>query len=132
MLALVRKFEGNRVFSENEGWMLFRLAAFGEAAGWTLLICGIACERYILPGNQIPVFIAGRIHGMLFLLYALAAIGLYPALRWSRRRAFVALLASVPPYGSLLFEQWAHHARRGAQFRTYSYCIALATLSEKV
>lgn len=131
MLAVLRRFERNRVFTEADSWMLFRLAAIGEACGWTLLIAGIACERYILPGNDIAVLIAGKVHGMLFLLYALAAVGLYPTLRWSRRRAFIALLASVPPYGSLLFEQWAHHMRRSSQFRTYQYCLVLAALCEQ-
>lgn len=131
MLALVQKFEGNGVFTADEGWMLFRLAAIGEACGWTLLVTGIAIGRYILPGNSIPVFIAGRVHGMLFLLYALAAVGLYPTLRWSRKRAFVALLMSVPPYGSIVFERWAYHVRRNSQFRTYRHCLVLAALSEK-
>ena len=129
MLSLLQRFERNQAFTETDSWMLFRLVAIAEACGWTMLIAGILCERYILPGNSIPVTIAGKIHGMLFLLYALAAVGLYPTLRWSRKRAFVALLASVPPYGSLLFEQWAHHMRRNAQFRAYRYCLALAVLS---
>src|SRR5215467_8859093 len=104
MRRLLRAFERNQVFREDEGWLLFRAAAIGEACGWSLLIIGIVCQRFILHGNPIPVQIAGQIHGMLFLAYAAAAIGLYPTLRWSRRRAVVALIASVPPYGSLLFE----------------------------
>lgn len=129
MLSLLTKFERNRLFSEADSWMLFRLAAIAEACGWTMLIAGIGCERYLLPGNHIAVMIAGKIHGMLFLLYALAAAGLYPTLHWSRKRALAALLASVPPYGSLLFEQWASRARRSAQFRNYRYCLVLAALS---
>lgn len=129
MFALFQKFEHNRAFTEADSWMLFRLAAIAEACGWTMLVAGILCERYILPGNSIPVTIAGKIHGMLFLLYMLASVGLYPTLRWSRKRAFVALLASVPPYGSLVFEQWAHHVRRHEQFRNYRYCVALAVLN---
>jgi integral membrane protein len=132
MPALFRKFEDNNVFTETEGWMLFRLAAIGEACGWTMLIFGIIWQRYITPGNAIPVQIAGHIHGVLFLLYALAAVGLYPTLRWSRWRALAALLASVPPYGSLIFEQWAWHKRRSSEFKTYSCCIALALLDEKL
>ncbi len=66
---------------------------------------------------------------MLFFSYALAAVGLYPSLGWSRRRASVALLASVPPYGSLLFEQWAFHVRQRAVFETYSRCVLFARLA---
>jgi integral membrane protein len=129
LLTLIRKFENNHVFTEDEGWMLFRIAAIAEACGWTLLICGIACERYILPGNPAPVVIAGRIHGVLFSIYALTAVGLYPTLGWSRKRAIAALCASVPPYGSLLFEQWAQHLRNSSQFKLYSRCVLLTLLS---
>jgi integral membrane protein len=132
MLAVLRKFEHNRVFTPDEAWLLFRIAAIAEACGWTMLVSGIAIGRYILPGNTVPVLLAGRVHGMLFLLYALAAAGLYPSLRWSRWRALVALAASVPPYGSLMFEQWARHQRDQSQFKTYRCCIVLAALSEKL
>ncbi len=127
---LLRKFETNKVFTENEAWMLFRLAAIGEACGWGLLVAGILAEKY--TGSHIPVFLAGRMHGMLFLLYGLAAAGLYPNLRWSRWRALVALAASVPPFGSLLFEQWASHSRHTKQFKLYSRCTLLALLGNKI
>lgn len=126
---MLRKFESNRVFTENEAWTLFRLAAIAEACGWSLLVAGIMFEKYF--GSHIPVLLAGRTHGMVFFLYALAATGLYPSLGWSRKRALVALLASVPPYGSLLFEQWSAHARNTSQFKTYGRCTLLAILVEK-
>ena len=129
--SLLRKFEHNRVFTEDESWLLFRIAAIAEACGWTLLITGIALEKFIIPGNTIPVMIAGQFHGVLFLSYALASIGLYPTLRWSRQKALFALLASVPPYGSLMFEMWAQAMRRHSEFQAYSYCVALALLTEQ-
>jgi len=107
----------------------FRIAAIAEACGWTILITGILIEKYIIPGNNVSVLLAGRIHGLLFILYALAAIGLYPNLKWSRKKAFIALLASVPPYGSLLFEQWASYIRNNSEIKLlsdnliyFSYC----------
>ena len=129
MTVGLKAFERNRIFSEREAWMLFRLGAIAEACGWTLLIAGIGLQRYIMPGSRAPVLIAGQIHGMLFFLYAVAAAGLYPNLGWSRLRALVALLASVPPYGSLLFEMWANYQRRTTYFRNYQRCIALAQLT---
>lgn len=131
LLSVLRKFERNQLFSEEEAWVLFRLAAIGEACGWTLLITGIALQRYVLHGNNLPVLIAGQFHGILFLLYALATVGLYPALRWSRIRALVALFASIPPYGSLLFEQWEAYQRHTAQFKTYQCSVVLAALEER-
>lgn len=126
-MSLLRKFERNRVFTESEAWMLFRLAAFAEACGWTLLITGIIGTHF--TGSRVPVAIAGQIHGTLFFGYALASVVLYPNLRWSRKRAIVALLASVPPYGSLLFEQWANQTRKASQFKIYSNCVLLSLLS---
>jgi integral membrane protein len=114
---MLHKFETNAVFSDSEAWLLFRLAAFGEALGWTMLISGILCERYF--HTRVPVILAGRTHGVLFLLYAVAALGLYPALRWSRKFAVIAVLASVPPYGTLVVEQWTSYRRHTAHASTY-------------
>jgi integral membrane protein len=123
------RFENNKIFSEEEAWAIFRLAAIAEACGWSLLILGILFERYLTPGNHTLVLVAGRIHGLLFSLYALSAVGLYPALGWSRKKSLVALAASVPPYGSLVFERWAAHSRRASYFISYSHCILLARLT---
>ena len=129
MKQLLGGFEHNQIFTEDESWMLFKLAAIAEAIGWTLLLMGMYVSRFILPNNQVPVEFAGHVHGILFLLYALAAIGLYPTMHASRRFAFVALLASVPPYGSILFEQWAVHRRMSQQFDAYRHCVLLYVLS---
>lgn len=131
LVDLFIKFETNDVFSEHEAWFLFRLAAIGEACGWTLLISGIAYGRYIVPGDHVAVLVVGQIHGMLFFGYALAAIGLYPNLHWSRTKSFMALLASVPPYGSLLFELWASYVRRKSAFRDYRRYVFFNVLLEK-
>jgi integral membrane protein len=130
--SLIKRFETNRIFNEEEAWALFRLAAIAEAGGWTLLILGIGFEQYIMPGNHISVLLAGRIHGLLFSLYALSAVGLYPALGWPRKKAFVALLASVPPYGSLAFEQWAKYMRQTSHFKTYRRTVLLTYLNKSV
>jgi len=125
---LIQKFESVRPFSDHEAWVLFRLAAISEACGWTLLITGIGLKQYILHGNNLPVLIAGQFHGTIFILYVIAAIGLYPSLGWSRRKAFCAVLASVPPYGSLVFERWAASRRNRHDILIYHRCLAYATL----
>lgn len=117
MFALLRKFENARVFTDAEAWALFRAAAFGEAIGWTLLVVGIALEH--ATGNHAYVAVAGRVHGMLFVAYMVAVVAFYPSLAWSRWKALFALALSVPPYGSLAFEQWAAWRRRAHGFKTY-------------
>ena len=117
--TLLQKLERLQPFTDQEAWTLFKLAAVGEAVGWSLLIAGILCQRFITPGNNDAVLIAGQIHGTIFLIYLAAVVVLYSSLHWSRKRTIVAGLASIPPYGSLLFEQWAAHQRRSAALQTY-------------
>jgi len=128
MSTLLRRYESARPFTEAEAWLLYRIAAFAEACGWTLLIAGILIERYLTPGNDTAVLIAGNIHGTIFLCYFVAPIILYPSLGWSRLRALTALVSGVPPYGSLLFEQWAAHKRHAAGFKTYRHFLLYNSL----
>ncbi|HSX42950.1 MAG TPA: DUF3817 domain-containing protein [Candidatus Saccharimonadales bacterium] len=131
MANILQLFERARPFTEADAWLLFRVAAYGEAAGWTLLIGGILLKRYVFHGNDTAVLIAGQIHGMIFFAYLVAALGLYPSLGWSRLRALVSLAASVPPYGTLLIELWATHRRHSGGFKSYrqyaAYTVLLTT-----
>ncbi len=117
--STLNKLESKQAFTEKDAWGLFKLAAIGEACGWTLLISGILCKRYITVGNNVPVLIAGQVHGMLFLIYIVAVVVTYSSLHWSRKRMLVAGIASVPPYGSLIFEQWAAYQRRSQALKIY-------------
>jgi integral membrane protein len=105
--SLIDKYEQFTPFTENEAWGIFRIAAFAEAAGWTLLILGILIKQFIIPSSDVPIKLAGRVHGTLFLLYIVAVFALSPSQNWSKKRTIAAGLASIPPYGSLMFEQWA-------------------------
>lgn len=122
-------FEHNTIFSEQEAWSLFRIAAFAEAVGWSLLITGIILEH--LTGIHAPVAVAGRIHGMLFLSYMVAAVGLYPSLKWNRWAGLSALAASVPPYGSLIFEQIAGYVRSNQHARSYSRVVVFVWITNR-
>lgn len=117
--ALLQQLEKTRPFTDNEAWTYFKIAAIGEAVGWSLLISGILFKYFVTPGNNTPVLIVGQLHGTLFLIYVAAVIVLYSSLRWSRKRTIIAGLASIPPYGSLVFEQWAAYKRRGDALKTY-------------
>jgi integral membrane protein len=123
MSSLLYRYEHARPFTGDEAWLLFRIAAFAEAVGWTLLIAGILIQRYITPGNDTAVLIAGNIHGTIYLSYFVAALVLYPSLGWRRWRGLAAVLAGVPPYGSLLFELWMAHKRHAHGFKTYRHFL---------
>jgi len=91
---------------------MFKLAAFAEAIGWTLLILGIFLRDFILHGNEVGVQLAGRIHGGLFVIYILAVLLLSPSLGWKLPQTIVAGLCSIPPYGSLIYERIVAHYRQ--------------------
>ncbi len=118
-MRVLRRFEAAQPFTEADAWLLFRLAAYGEAVGWALLLAGMAISHYLTPGNDTAVLLAGQTHGMLFLAYLAAAVGLYPSLGWSRLRSLFALAFGVPPFGTLVFELWAARRRHNAGFKTY-------------
>jgi len=118
MANLLQRYEKVKLFSDREAWLLFRLAAWAEAAGWTLLIAGLLLKHFVFKGNDAPVLIAGQIHGTFFLIYLAACTVLYPSLGWSRWKATLAVAASVPPYGSLAFEQWCAYRRSHARQQT--------------
>lgn len=124
----LKKFESFTPFTEAEAWGLFRLAAFAEAVGWMLLISGILIQKYLTPRSDIPVLLAGHTHGILFLIYITSAVVFYPSQGWSRRRTLAACVASVPPFGSLMFEQWASHKRRHARLSRTLYSSAFQAI----
>lgn len=124
----LEKIEATRPFKENEAWVLFRAAALGEAVGWTLLITGIAIQRYHLAGSHYAVPIAGQIHGTLFICYFGVILATYSSLRWHRFKFLVAAAAGVVPYGTLAFELWASHDRRRLRRRQHFYSIVLSVL----
>jgi integral membrane protein len=110
-------------FKDDEAWALFKIAAIAEACGWTLLITGILIQKFILPHSKIPVLITGQIHGTIFLIYIAAPIILAPSMGWSSRKALIAALCGVPPYGSLIFELWADRERQKTNLKNLSYSM---------
>lgn len=84
----------------------FRLFAMAEAVSWAGLLIGMLF-KYVLADNEIGVKIFGPIHGFVFLVYILTALLASAAQKWERRTTVLALLASIPPFGTVLFDRWA-------------------------
>ncbi|WP_016697220.1 DUF3817 domain-containing protein [Actinoalloteichus spitiensis] len=84
----------------------FRLAALAEAASWVGLLVGMFF-KYVVVHNDVGVAVFGRVHAVLFILYVVVALVTARALRWNLVTLFWALVASVPPLGTVLFERWA-------------------------
>lgn len=128
LLAWLEKLEANQPFREREAWGLFRLAALGEAVGWTLLITGILLSHTTLAIHNDTVPVAGQLHGMLFLAYFAILIATFTSLRWSHPKLLLAAIAGVVPYGTLVFEQWAAWQRHNESGRALLCHALLATV----
>ena len=100
---MLDKYYRFRVFSKKEAWSLFKLAAYGEAAGWTVLIAGILLTHYLHSNTW--VLIAGNFHGIFYVFYFVMAILTAPCLDWRIKKVLAAIVCGIPPYGSLVFEQ---------------------------
>lgn len=89
----------------------FRIAAVAEAISWTGLLIGMAF-KYLVVFDEIGVKIFGPIHGVLFLVYVALAVVVWRREPWSAPVGVCALLAGVPPYGTVVFERWATRSGR--------------------
>lgn len=100
-----------------------------EAFGWTILIIGILIRHFGWPGHSFAVLIAGQIHGTIFLIYFGVLLAVYSSLRWPRRKFFLAILAGIPPYGTLIFEQWEARRRRIRHRRVFFRSFMLSAMT---
>lgn len=89
----------------------FRLVAVLEALSWAGLLIGMFF-KYVVVENEIGVKVFGPIHGAVFVAYLLATLTAYRPLRWSGPTTLLALVASVPPFFTVLFERWATRTGR--------------------
>ncbi|HTI25426.1 MAG TPA: DUF3817 domain-containing protein [Kutzneria sp.] len=91
----------------------FRAVAVAEAISWAGLLIGMFF-KYVL-GNAIGVHIFGSVHGVVFIAYVVLSLLARKALNWDNRTTVWALIASLPPFGSVVFERWATRTGRLAQ-----------------
>jgi integral membrane protein len=92
-------------FTDKEAWWIFRLGAFMEATGWTLLISAIIYRSLGLPEYESFISVAGRLHGIFFVAYFAGVIATARSMQWGLWRIGFALSLGIPPFTSLIFEQ---------------------------
>lgn len=83
---------------------VFRVVAVAEAVTWTLLIAAMVV-KYGLDGGDLPVRIAGSVHGFVFLAYAVTVVVVALNQRWSVRLAALGVVTAVVPYLTVPFER---------------------------
>ncbi|UZJ25623.1 DUF3817 domain-containing protein [Rhodococcus antarcticus] len=96
----------------------FRLVAVAEAVSWAGLLLGMVLKYVVQTGAEggVPVF--GSIHGAVFTAYVVIALLSVRSLRWDTRTTLLALVASIPPFGSVVFERWAVRTGRLGELST--------------
>lgn len=88
------------------GTALGRLRAIGFLEGVSFLVLlGIAMPLKYLAGRPEAVRLVGMAHGVLFVLYVLLVIQVSIARSWSWRKALLALVVSVVPFGTFWAEK---------------------------
>jgi integral membrane protein len=89
---------------------LFRRVAIAEAVTWALLLTGMFL-KYVTETTDLGVRVFGMAHGVVFIAYVLTTVLVAVDQRWSKGRLLVGLLASIPPFVTVLFDRYAE--RRG-------------------
>ncbi|MEV0367473.1 DUF3817 domain-containing protein [Nocardia fusca] len=85
----------------------FRFFAVLEALSWLGLLVGMAFKYLPAEGNEIGVKIFGPVHGGIFILFVLTALLASRELEWNWKTTVLALLSSIPPFFTVVFEVWA-------------------------
>ncbi len=92
---------------------VFTAVAVLEAFTWVGLLTGMFF-KYVPPvadRTEVGVQVFGPVHGAAFVAYLVLAVLAWRVLRWSWGTLLTALVCSVPPLFTVLFEVWA--ARTG-------------------
>ncbi|MEV0294579.1 DUF3817 domain-containing protein [Nocardia sp. NPDC050710] len=85
----------------------FRFFAVLEALSWLGLLVGMGFKYLPDPGNEVGVKIFGPVHGTIFILFVLTALLAARELNWTWKTTVLALLSSIPPFFTVIFEVWA-------------------------
>lgn len=86
-----------------------RILAFVEGVSFLVILFVTMPLKYIYAMPQ-PNKVFGMVHGLLFVLYVFAVIQIKIEQNWNGKKTFLALLASVIPFGTFwadkkLFQQ---------------------------
>ncbi|MDF8264066.1 DUF3817 domain-containing protein [Luteipulveratus flavus] len=96
---------------------VFRIVAFAEALSWLGLLIGMYF-KWIAQAGEGGVKVFGPIHGTIFVAYVLVSLWVARSARWDVRTTALALLSSIPPFCTVIFERWAERTGRLGVDRT--------------
>ena len=90
---------------------VFAAIALLEAFTWAGLLVGMFL-KHVTGTTEAGVWLFGRLHGGVFMLYVVVTIVAAVALRWRWWVALLALLASIPPLVTVPLEIWLRRTGR--------------------
>lgn len=103
----------------------FRIFGAAEALSFLLLL-GIAMPLKYLMDMPWAVKCVGAAHGILFLIYLGAALGLAIDRKWPVTRLLLAWVASLLPFGPFAFDAWIlRREETGSRIRDDAWLTAL-------
>lgn len=96
------------IFAKNE-FMIFSLKSFRiisilEGVSFLVLL-GIGMPLKYMAGIPEVVQVVGMAHGLLFIMYILAAIFIKQKLNWSMQTFLIVILCSIIPFGPFYAER---------------------------
>jgi integral membrane protein len=92
------------------GW--FRLVALLEAVSWAGLLIGMYFKYLAPTRTEVGVQVFGMAHGLVFIAFVVIGLLAGIALKWAAGTWLLALLASIIPFGSVIFLIWADRTGR--------------------
>lgn len=85
---------------------VFQVVAFAEAFTWLGLLIGMYF-KHVAETSEVGVQIFGPLHGAMFIIYILVTFATKSVFGWNWKVLLLALAAAVPPFTTVVFEQWA-------------------------
>lgn len=95
----------SKVFDLSTSAKRFRFVAILEAITWAALLVAMFF-KWVL-GHTEAVAVPGMVHGIVFIVFVAISIITAFALKWNAKVTLLALISSIPPFGTLVFEWWA-------------------------
>ena len=89
-------------FNSTLGW--FRFVALAEGVSYLLLLFVAMPFKYFAEIPE-PVKYLGWAHGFLFVFFGFLLLKVWIQYRWTFKKAFVAFLASLIPFGTFVFDK---------------------------
>lgn len=90
---------------------IFTTSALAEAVTWAGLLVGMFLDHVVHVTHAV-VWLFGRLHGGVFVVYVVVTVVVARQLRWSVAVTVLALAAAVPPLMTWPLERWLRRSGR--------------------